>query len=108
VVGPKAALLRDAFSVHGVNWLAGQGLDPDGMDVAVKLRNTQPPLAARIFPGDQSGWLQVVLANPEAAVSPGQACVIYVGDRIFGGGWIARPEQERPHNLRRAPIAASV
>jgi tRNA-specific 2-thiouridylase len=25
-------------------------------------------------------------------VAPGQACVFYAGDRVLGGGWIARAE----------------
>ena len=31
------------------------------------------------------------LVQPEDAVAPGQACVIYDGTRVLGGGWIARP-----------------
>ena len=27
-------------------------------------------------------------ANPEYGVAPGQAAVIYAGDRVVGGGWI--------------------
>jgi hypothetical protein len=39
------------------------------------------------------------------AVTPGQACVIYDGDRVLGGGWISRPESELPHNQRRPQAA---
>ena len=28
-------------------------------------------------------------ANPEYGVAPGQAAVLYAGDRVIGGGWIA-------------------
>ena len=31
---------------------------------------------------------QVSLVAPQPAVSPGQACVAYVGDQLIGGGWI--------------------
>jgi tRNA U34 2-thiouridine synthase MnmA/TrmU len=51
--------------------------------------------------------LRVVLAAPEGAVTPGQACVMYDGDRVLGGGWIERPSHQQPLNLRRA-MAASV
>jgi len=30
------------------------------------------------------------LALPEEGVAPGQACVVYDGPRVLGGGWIAR------------------
>jgi len=32
----------------------------------------------------------VRFAAPEAGVSPGQACVLYDGSRVLGGGFIAR------------------
>jgi len=28
-------------------------------------------------------------ATPEYGVAPGQAAVLYAGDRVIGGGWIA-------------------
>jgi tRNA-specific 2-thiouridylase len=34
--------------------------------------------------------LTVELSQPEEAIAPGQACVLYDGDRVLGGGWIAR------------------
>jgi tRNA-specific 2-thiouridylase len=40
---------------------------------------------------DGAGGARVVLADPQNGVAPGQACVIYDGDRMLGGGWIARP-----------------
>jgi tRNA-specific 2-thiouridylase len=108
VVGPKEALLQRAFAVHGLNWLAGgPGPAAEGRAVAVKLRNTQPPVQAHVF-GEGPGRAQVVLAAPEGAVTPGQACVMYDGDRVLGGGWIARPAQALPHNQRREQALAAV
>jgi hypothetical protein len=41
-------------------------------------------------------------------VTPGQACVFYAGNRVLGGGWIARGEGTAPValNLRRQAAAA--
>ena len=109
VAGPKEALLRQSFALHGVNWLgAGEGPSTDGTPVRVKLRNTHVPIAATIF-GEPNGAARVVLAEPEAAVTPGQACVFYDGVQALGGGWIARQDTATavPHNLRRqAQLAA--
>ncbi|MDX2142885.1 MAG: tRNA 2-thiouridine(34) synthase MnmA [Rhodospirillaceae bacterium] len=113
VVGAKADLLRDAFNLHGVNWLGeGAGIPEVGVTARVKLRNTQAPVAATVLPGPMvdgaSGTAHVVLDQPEAAVTPGQACVFYDGERMLGGGWIAREDAKAfvPHNMRRAPAAA--
>jgi tRNA-specific 2-thiouridylase len=110
IVGPKEALLRTAFEIHGVNWLGGgQGPSEDGTPFHVKLRNTQAPMAATVF-GEGNGKAKVVLAEAEVAVTPGQACVFYDGNRVFGGGWIARDVgvARVPHNLRRGAAAVAV
>jgi tRNA-specific 2-thiouridylase len=109
VAGPKAALMRNSFELHGVNWLGeGEGPSADGTPVRVKLRNTHVPIAATVF-GEAGGAARVVLAEPEAAVTPGQACVFYDGARVLGGGWIARQHAAAPipHNLRRQAQAAA-
>ncbi len=54
----------------------------------------RPPVAATVTPlpisGDKMGGAaRVVLAAPEQAIAPGQACVFYDGSRVLGGGWIA-------------------
>ena len=86
VVGPKARLGRRWIALTGVNWL-GDG-DGDGVPVTVKIRSTRDPVAATLTLLAEGG-AQVVLAQPEEGVSPGQACVFYDGDRLLGGGWIA-------------------
>ncbi len=107
IVGAKETLLRDAFALHGVNWLGAGNTPPsDGAQVRVKLRNTHAPIAATVF-GAGEGAAKVALAAPEAAVTPGQACVFYEGNRVLGGGWIARDTApaQLPHNLRRQAVA---
>ena len=44
-----------------------------------------PKLAAT-----QDGGARVVFAEPQSAVTPGQAVVFYDGERVLGGGWIER------------------
>ena len=113
IAGPKEALMRQAFALHGVNWLGvGEGPAVDGLPLRVKLRNTHVPIAATIF-GEANGTARIVLAEPEAAVTPGQACVFYDGthvpSRVLGGGWIARQAAAAPmpHNLRRQAQATA-
>jgi tRNA-uridine 2-sulfurtransferase len=94
VVGPRAALARRHVTVTGVNWL-GPAPDRAGVEVAVKLRSAQPPLPARLRL-DGAGGGEVELAEPAFGVAPGQACVVYDGTRLLGGGWIARDQAGMP------------
>ncbi len=91
VVGPYEALLRRRLCVGELNWLDDAPPAAKGVRVEVKLRSSQPPAAARVFPdGGDGGAAEVVLDAPQAGIAPGQACVFYRGDRVLGGGWIRR------------------
>ena len=87
VVGPRAALAETRLSLGEINWL-GPPLTP-GMVVSVRLRSTQPPVAAALYSGG-AGDAELVLDAPAGAVAPGQAAVLYDGERVLGGGWIRR------------------
>ena len=88
VVGPRAALAETRLSLGEVNWL-GPPAEP-GMVVATKLRSTQLPVGARFYPGGSKEDAVLVLDAPAGAVAPGQAAVLYDGERLLGGGWIRR------------------
>jgi tRNA-specific 2-thiouridylase len=95
VVGPREALATRTIHVADVNWLGDQTLDeigPEGLEVAVRVRSTREPRPAVLRP--RAGGAAIELASAEDGVSPGQACVIYEGDRprarVLGGGTIAR------------------
>jgi tRNA-specific 2-thiouridylase len=60
------------------------------MAVAAKLRSTQVPVGARFYPGGSREDAVLVLDAPAGAVAPGQAAVLYDGERLLGGGWIRR------------------
>ncbi len=88
VVGPRAALGTQRVALAGINWL-GEAPPADGLAIRVKLRSAQPPLPARLFL-DGAGSGAAVLDEPTFGVAPGQACVVYDGTRVLGGGWIRR------------------
>ncbi|HEY0043413.1 MAG TPA: tRNA 2-thiouridine(34) synthase MnmA [Allosphingosinicella sp.] len=78
IVGPKAALAVRTARLSGLNWL-GEG-QRDGL--SAKVRSMAKPAAVR-FDGEA-----IHFQSPEFGVSPGQAAVLYEGDRVLGGGWI--------------------
>lgn len=90
IVGPRAALGVETFTLRGVNWLgAGETIPAEGVAVTVKVRNSFRPAAAMVMPGEGPEGAVVRLETPVEGVAPGQACVFYDGDRMLGGGWIA-------------------
>jgi len=86
VVGPRSALGRSEIALYDVNWL---GREFDGaLPVQARVRSSQALRPAEV---ERSGdGLVVRFAEPELGVSPGQACVIYDGNRVLGGGFIKR------------------
>ena len=95
VVGPHAALAETRIALGELNWLASPAVD--GMAVAAKLRSTQTPVPAALYLGTQADQAALVLDTPAGAVAPGQAAVLYDGNRVLGGGWIRRPGLTPPH-----------
>ncbi|SDA36506.1 tRNA-specific 2-thiouridylase [Sphingomonas sp. NFR15] len=83
VVGPRAALAVGAARLSGINWLGG---DFDG-PLTAKVRSLAKPVPARLI-GDR-----VTFDAPEYGVAPGQAAVLYAGERVLGGGWIEETER---------------
>lgn len=99
IVGPKEALLRKKVFVHELNWIGDPALLQQAnefgtsadLPVAVKIRSIQEPLPARvtIYPDQRA---VIVLDSDLSGISPGQAAVIYDGDRVLGGGFISKTE----------------
>jgi tRNA-specific 2-thiouridylase len=89
IVGPKEALLTKTFSVRDLNWLGNEALLEEGVELQVKLRSAQAPVAAQVRGADKNRAM-VTLLDPREAVAPGQACVMYEGARVLGGGWITK------------------
>jgi len=55
-------------------------------ELTVQLRYRGRPVAAKLF-AENDGW-QVETAQPQRAITPGQAAVFYDGDVVVGGGEI--------------------
>ena len=89
VVGPREALASSSLTMREVNWIGACPAPGEAVDCAVKLRSAQPPIAARATVL-ADGRARVDLSAPAQAIAPGQACVMYAGERVLGGGWIER------------------
>ena len=83
IVGPKRALAVGAARLTGINWIGGDHRGP----VTAKVRSLAKPVPARLEDD------RIAFDAPEYGVAPGQAAVLYAGDRVLGGGWIAETER---------------
>jgi tRNA-specific 2-thiouridylase len=86
-VGPRADLARRTFVVDEVNWVSVDGL-PTERSAGIQIRYRHRGVAGLLRPGPE-GRVEVVLAEPQDAVTPGQSAVFYDGDVVLGGGVIA-------------------
>ena len=90
IVGGEEDLFVEAFTIERCNWLDGTPSGP--FEANVKIRSAHPGADATLTPLGE-GRARVCLQVPQRAVTPGQAAVCYVGDRVLGGGWIARDKK---------------
>jgi tRNA-specific 2-thiouridylase len=91
-VGARGAAERTALAIRDLRWLSPPR---PRLSASVQVRHRGAPIAAeiRVDPAGDGGAAGpraiVELAEP-AVAAPGQAAVIYDGDRVLAGGWIAR------------------
>ena len=85
VVGPESSLYRDRCTISGTTWLASP--EEIGPGTAARIRYRAADCPARVEPLPD-GRAEVFFSTPQRAITPGQALVVYAGDRVLGGGWI--------------------
>ena len=88
IVGDDNDLWNEKFEVERVIWSGVEGCE-DGKEVSVKIRHSHVGSAARIFNAGKDR-VRIEWLEPQRAITPGQAAVMYDGDLVLGGGWIAR------------------
>jgi tRNA-specific 2-thiouridylase len=86
-VGGADAVSASGLAATNANWLAP--LPARGTRLQVKIRSRFAPQAVRVLRADADGFA-VVAEEGMRAVTPGQAAVLYDGERVIGGGWIDR------------------
>ncbi len=87
VVGPAEALSKASCLVEEVNWIAGPlPAEPLRATAKVRYRARDVPCMVR----REGDGLRVDFDEPQRAVTPGQALVVYDREYVLGGGTIAR------------------
>ena len=85
-LGDNAALFSRQLTAREVNWIAGT---PPAAPIpcTAKTRYSQQEAACVATPLPE-GRLAVEFEEPQRAITPGQAVVLYSGDAVLGGGTI--------------------
>lgn len=85
-VGPNEALFRKVLHADDWNWIAIASLDaPIRVKAKTRYRQTEQP--ATVYP-EENGFARVEFDEPQRAITPGQAVVLYDGDLVVGCGTI--------------------
>jgi tRNA-specific 2-thiouridylase len=87
IVGSNDDLLRTRFFAREVNWISIPGVT-NPRPGQVKIRNKHAAAEAVLHATADPTRVEVVFAEPQRAVTPGQGAVFYERDLVLGGGWI--------------------
>lgn len=87
VIGPKESLEQPALVACEANWLVDPIDLPDQVSVQIRY-NGQPKSGTVMVQEDDPTRFRVCFDEPQLAVAPGQAAVVYDGTQVLGGGWI--------------------
>ena len=85
-VGPNEALFHNALLAEDWNWFPFPALTAP-MRVKAKARSRMAEQPATVYP-EANGFARVVFDEPQRAITPGQAVVLYDGGLVVGGGTI--------------------
>ena len=89
-VGPNEALFKTTLLAKDWFWFPFPTLEKP-MRVKAKARSRMVEQPATVYP-EENGIARVVFDEPQRAITPGQAVVLYDGDMVVGGGTIISAE----------------
>jgi tRNA-specific 2-thiouridylase len=88
IVGAKEETYTNELAADNLNWIA-LSMSQKPIKVKARIRYRHTEAAAIVTPLD-SNTVHVKFAEPQMAITPGQAVVFYDGDTVIGGGRIIR------------------
>ena len=93
LVGPRALLAVGAARLVETSRIGPSPTDGfGGESLTAKVRSLARPVPVTLDGVLGEGTATIRFAVPEYGVAPGQAAVLYAGERVVGGGWIAATE----------------
>ncbi|MGN0526658.1 MAG: tRNA 2-thiouridine(34) synthase MnmA [Acutalibacteraceae bacterium] len=86
ILGNNDDLFSTELDAADFNWISGE-TPKDKFRCKVKIRYRQPEQQATVIPMSKN-TVHIIFDEPQRAITPGQAAVIYDGDTVLGGGTI--------------------
>jgi tRNA-specific 2-thiouridylase len=89
VVGPPEELLKRSCRLQEVNWIEGvPPSEPTRAMAKARYRSQEVPCTVAVA----SDGIRIDFDQPQRAITPGQALVLYAGEYVLGGGTISRDD----------------
>ena len=85
VIGTREELGCHTLEGDRVNWLIDQVPSRFRCEAQIRYGHRAAPAEVELTAEDR---VKVTFDEPQFAAAPGQAVVLYAGDRVLGGGWI--------------------
>jgi tRNA-specific 2-thiouridylase len=85
IVGTKNELACSGLLAEQMNWLEPPVAQEFEAQVQIRYRSPAIPCVIRLA---ENNGCQARFKKPSPGVTPGQAAVIYRGEKLLGGGWI--------------------
>ncbi|MBI4373213.1 MAG: tRNA 2-thiouridine(34) synthase MnmA [Candidatus Omnitrophica bacterium] len=92
VVGTKDEVAGRICRAERINWFSILNGNRS-FRAQVKIRSRHAKAWAQVERFSEDGAM-IVFDDPQEAITPGQGCVFYEGDRVLGGGWISNQTEE--------------
>jgi tRNA-specific 2-thiouridylase len=97
VVGPHNGLFLSRLTAADLNWIALPAGPRTPLVIQAKIRQQHQEAEARLcLLPEKDGSAEVVFAEPQMAVTPGQTVVFYDQDRVLGSGIIEDTNSSSP------------
>jgi len=84
-LSPREGVMQAECFVQDAHWISG--VFPNTGNITVQPRYGHRGAAAVLEKTGDTGF-KVSFTEPQFALTPGQAAVVYDGDELLGGGWI--------------------
>jgi len=89
VVGSKEDTFSSRLRAEMMNWVAIEGLAEEiRCEAQIRYRKKAEPVT--VLPLKGGTFVEIIFDIPQMAIAPGQAAVLYDGDRILGAGTIVQ------------------